>query len=100
VRRRQRGVECPVDLLYDEANIRHWCADAAGKGSALADRALRGYLGWHLRRLFAGSHDASDAQVRPVVAPCAGDDAVSATLAALARAEYPLAGVPCDFRLD
>ena len=28
-------VECPVDLLYDEALIRQWYADAAGKGSSL-----------------------------------------------------------------
>jgi hypothetical protein len=27
-------VECPVDLLYDEASIRQWYADAAGKGTA------------------------------------------------------------------
>ena len=26
-------IECPVDLLYDEASIRQWYADAAGKGS-------------------------------------------------------------------
>ncbi len=32
-------IECPVDLLYDEATIRQWYADAAGKGNALADRA-------------------------------------------------------------
>ena len=40
-------VECPVDLLYDEASIRQWYADAAGKGTSIADRALR----WYLQRL-------------------------------------------------
>ena len=34
-------VECPVDLLYDEALIRQWYAEAAGKGTSFADRALR-----------------------------------------------------------
>jgi len=39
-------VECPVDLLYDEASIRQWYTDAAGKGKGLADGALRpGYTG-------------------------------------------------------
>ena len=27
-------IECPVDLLYDEASIRQWYADAAGKGTS------------------------------------------------------------------
>src|SRR5512133_1881106 len=31
-------IECPVDLLYDEASIRQWYADAAGKGASAADR--------------------------------------------------------------
>ena len=31
-------IECPVDLLYDEANIRQWYADAAGKGTSIAER--------------------------------------------------------------
>ena len=31
-------IECPVDLLYDEASIRQWYADAAGKGTSVADR--------------------------------------------------------------
>jgi hypothetical protein len=31
-------IECPVDLLYDEASIRQWYADAAGKGTSIADR--------------------------------------------------------------
>ena len=33
-------IECPVDLLYYEATIRQWYADAAGKGNSLPDRAL------------------------------------------------------------
>src|SRR4249920_2276679 len=31
-------VECAVDLLYDEALIREWYAQAAGKGTAVGDR--------------------------------------------------------------
>ncbi|MBL8331956.1 MAG: thiamine pyrophosphate-binding protein, partial [Rubrivivax sp.] len=48
-------LECPVDLLYDEASIRQWYADAAGKGTGLADRALRWYLNRHARRMFDGA---------------------------------------------
>ena len=48
-------IECPVDLLYDEASIRQWYADAAGKGTSLPDRALRWYLNRHAQRMFAGS---------------------------------------------
>jgi hypothetical protein len=49
-------VECPVDLLYEEATIRQWYTDAAGKGTSIPDRALRWYLNRHASRLFAGTH--------------------------------------------
>ncbi len=45
-------IECPVDLLYDEASIRQWYADAAGKGTGLSDRVLRWYLQRHVARMF------------------------------------------------
>jgi acetolactate synthase-1/2/3 large subunit len=85
-------VECPVDLLYDEATIRQWYADAAGKGTALADRALRWYLNRHAERMFAGS-DAPLPPPRPVDAPRAVQAAVSRAAAALAKARRPLAVV-------
>ena len=47
-------VECPVDLLYDEATIRGWYADSMPRGDKLADKAVRAYLNWHTNRLFAG----------------------------------------------
>jgi acetolactate synthase-1/2/3 large subunit len=84
-------IECPVDLLYDEANIRQWYADAAGKGTALADRALRWYLTRHVRRLFAGSASNPLPRVRAVVPPRAPDDALRGAVAAWSRAERPLA---------
>ena len=84
-------VECPVDLLYDEATIRQWYADAGGKGTSLADRALRWYLRRHVRRMFAGSADGAARGPRPVELPRASDGALHAALAALARAERPLA---------
>ena len=84
-------IECPVDLLYDEASIRQWYADAGGKGTALADRALRWYLNRHVRRMFDGSQDTTPAAVQPVDAPRASDASVRDALAALHKAERPLA---------
>lgn len=83
-------VETPVDLLYDEASIRQWYADAAGKGTSLADRALRWYLQRHVRRMFEGSADAAPALARTLLPPRAGDGALRAAAAALGKAERPL----------
>jgi thiamine pyrophosphate-dependent acetolactate synthase large subunit-like protein len=83
-------IECPVDLLYDEASIRQWYADAAGKGTSLGDRALRFYLNRHVKKMFDGSTDVIAPQVRPVAPPRATDASLKAALAALAKAERPL----------
>ncbi|HJV61743.1 MAG TPA: thiamine pyrophosphate-binding protein [Albitalea sp.] len=83
-------IECPVDLLYDEASIRQWYADAAGKGNSLADRALRWYLNRHARRMFEGSGEHAPPRVRPVEVPRASDAALKSARDALVRAERPL----------
>jgi acetolactate synthase-1/2/3 large subunit len=83
-------VECPVDLLYDEASIRQWYADAAGKGTSLADRALRWYLNRHAARMFAGSAGAVLPAPRPLDTPRAGERPLQAASTALRRAERPL----------
>ncbi len=83
-------IECPVDLLYDEASIRQWYADAAGKGTSLGDRALRFYLNRHVKKMFDGSTDVIAPQVRPFAPPRAPDASLKAALAALAKAERPL----------
>ncbi|MCU0929770.1 MAG: thiamine pyrophosphate-binding protein [Burkholderiaceae bacterium] len=93
-------VEVPVDLLYDEASIRQWYADAAGKGTGLADRALRWYLNRHAARMFAGSHDAVPPAARSVVAPPPGDAALARAAAALAKAERPLAVIGSQAVVD
>ena len=83
-------IECPVDLLYDEASIRQWYADAAGKGTSLADRALRFYLNRHVRQMFDSSDVFPPPQVRTVAPPRATQGSVMAATAALAAAERPL----------
>ena len=87
-------VECPVDLLYDEASIRQWYADAAGKGTALADLALRWYLNRHASRMLAGSQDRSVAQPQAVAAPRAADAALRAAEAGALAAAVQALGVP------
>lgn len=83
-------IECPVDLLYDEATIRQWYAAAAGKGTSVADRLLRFYLQRHVRKMFQGSADYPAPQLQAVAAPRASASSMQAALTALARAERPL----------
>jgi acetolactate synthase-1/2/3 large subunit len=83
-------VECPVDLLYDEATIRQWYADAAGKGTAIGDRLLRWYLNRHAAKMFAGAAGTSTPAVVPLDPPRADDGSIARAAEALARAERPL----------
>ncbi|MBI5279790.1 MAG: thiamine pyrophosphate-binding protein [Burkholderiales bacterium] len=83
-------IECPVDLLYDEASIRQWYADASGKGSSAQERLLRWYLGRHVQRMFEGSQDAQPVHPRTVEVPEAGSPSEQAVRVALAKAERPL----------
>src|SRR5512134_452344 len=83
-------VECAVDLLYDEAMIRQWYADAAGKGTSLGDRALRWYLNRHAARMFEGGAEAATPKLVVVEPPRASDSALARAAEALARAERPL----------
>ena len=83
-------VECAVDLLYDEALIRQWYADAAGKGTSLGDRLLRWYLDRHANRMFAGSGVTQTPAPDPVRTPTAEARTIALAAGALARAQRPL----------
>lgn len=48
-------VECPVDLLYDEATIRKWYGVKSETGTSLREKAVKFYLQRHVERLFAGA---------------------------------------------
>ena len=83
-------LECPVDLLYDEASIRQWYAEAAGKGTSIPDRLLRFYLQRHVARMFADGAASAGHHASVASAPAAPESKVSAAAAALARAQRPL----------
>jgi acetolactate synthase-1/2/3 large subunit len=84
-------VQCAVDLLYPEAMIREWYAQAAGKGTGLGDRFLRGYLRRHVHGLFRGADTAGASHARTVAPPQAPASAVAKSAGALAVAQRPLA---------
>ena len=83
-------IECPVDLLYDEASIRQWYADAAGNGRSPSQRLLRLYLQRHLARMFKGAQEPFTAHVHAIDTPRAGERRLGQALAALAGARQPL----------
>ncbi len=83
-------IECPVDLLYNEATIRQWYAEAAGKGTSIPDRLLRYYLNRHVEKMFGGSAEAFEPQAHMVAPPKASESSVQSALSALAKAERPL----------
>ena len=84
-------VECPVDLLYEEALVRQWYGDAAGKGSGLAGRLLRFYVKRHLASMFGKSTPATLPRARKIATPAASLASIAAAVEALAHAERPLA---------
>jgi len=83
-------VECPVDLLYDEATIRAWYAEASGKGTSIPERLLRLYLQRHVAGLFSASAAAPTPRPRAIAAPAASGASVAAAAARLAKAQKPL----------
>ena len=92
-------VECPVDLLYDEATIRQWYgADRGGK--TLADRAVKTYLRWHVNRMFAGAGQFMPGPRIQVAPPAPGADAVAKLAGQLAAAERPVLLIGSQAMLD
>jgi acetolactate synthase-1/2/3 large subunit len=83
-------IECPVDVLYAEATIRQWYAEAAGKGRAIGDRLLRAYLTRHANRLFAAGRGAAIPAPHAVQVPAPTGHAIERAARALSSAERPL----------
>lgn len=83
-------VECPVDLLYDEATIRGWYQEASAGGHSLAAMAQRWYLRRHVARMFAGSSESSLPPVTAVLTAEPAAAVIEKVVAALLLAERPL----------
>jgi len=82
-------VECPVDLLYDESVVRGWYGQGGPHGKRLADRVTRGWLDWHVRRLFAGA-DRMPPPPREVRPALPGPAIIGDVAARVAAAERPV----------
>ena len=93
-------VECPVDLLYEEAVIREWYAASTPKGNALGDRAVRAYLNYSVRRLFAGADAAVDETVTEVASMPPSTGVIARAAARIAKAERPVLVVGSQALVD
>lgn len=83
-------VECPVDLLYDESLIREWYAASTPKGNGLQERAVRAYLNYRTKRLFAGVDKKSDVAVSQIAQLPPSSRDIGRAMAAIAKAERPV----------
>lgn len=93
-------VECPVDLLYDEAVISEWYAAATPKGSAMPDRVMRAYLNRHVRRIFEGADAVDDTTIVDVASMPPAASLVRRAAAKIAKAERPLLVVGSQALVD
>ncbi len=84
-------IECPVDLLYPESNVREFYgAKSASQTKSLPELALQGYLRVHLARVFAGAarHTPGPRISVPAETPFPG--AVQRALEMLGKAQRPV----------
>jgi acetolactate synthase-1/2/3 large subunit len=93
-------VECPVDLLYEEAVIREWYAASTPQGNSLPDRAVRAYLNHQARRIFAGSDAIDKESVIEVQSLPPAASVIARTAARIAKAERPLLVVGSQALVD
>ncbi len=96
-RRAQEGVpgpvfvECPVDLLYDEALVRSWYGGkSGGEGKGLVESAVQWYLGRHLDKLFDGVEGVAAGPRAEPAAPEAPLGSVGTASLLLGRSERPV----------
>lgn len=83
-------VECPVDLLYEEATVREWYGLKSQSGRSLAERAIKFYLDRHVNHLFAGLDAAQNFSRVEVKPPLPNANDVRKAAARLAKAERPV----------
>ncbi|MDZ7359898.1 MAG: thiamine pyrophosphate-binding protein [candidate division KSB1 bacterium] len=83
-------VECPVDLLYDEAVVREWYGVKSSGGRSLGERALKWYLNDHVNRLFAEADDIKFSPQINVAPPSPSSADIHKAAEKLQRAERPV----------
>lgn len=83
-------VECPVDLLYDEALVRSWYGGKAAEPKGFVETATKWYLGRHLDSIFSGAADAAPRDPEPVPAPVPEAGSVGRAALLLERSERPV----------
>jgi len=83
-------VEIPVDLLYEEKIVREWYADASPKGKSLMSGIIRGYLKWHVAKLFRGSDSVKIPEAKNTPPQFVSDNLLAKLSAAIEKAERPL----------
>lgn len=93
-------VECPVDLLYDEAVIREWYAASTPKGNSLTDRAVRTYLNYQARRIFSAADTTVDETAVVVTSLTPPPNLVARAAKRIARARRPLLVVGSQALVD
>jgi acetolactate synthase-like protein len=82
-------LECPIDLLYDEALVREWYG-ASSKGGGLGGLALRTYLRRHAARVFAGAGKVAVSKPREIPPPTPERGEARKAVARLRKAKRPV----------
>lgn len=62
-------IECPIDLLYDEAMVRHWYEMKPGRSGGVRAKMTQWYLRRHVDKLFACSPVALELAERESIVP-------------------------------
>ncbi|MEM9555739.1 MAG: thiamine pyrophosphate-binding protein [Acidobacteriota bacterium] len=86
-------VECPVDLLYPQPLVReqYGVGESAKPPRSLGERALRWYLGRHVRKIFRGADKVAASAPRSLPVPEATRREVQKVAKALRAARRPVA---------
>ncbi|MFM8361159.1 MAG: thiamine pyrophosphate-binding protein [Haliscomenobacter sp.] len=85
-------LEMPIDLLYDETEVRKLYGQKTTPAKNLRDKALNWYINRHLQRLFAGVAERQDAPALSTHSlPPSRPDTVQQALKALQKAQKPVA---------
>jgi len=82
-------VECPIDLLYDEATVRRLYGAASG-GRGLVDRAVKLYLRARVNRIFAGAGNVEMTEKITPAPPQPDPAQIKHVAERLLRAERPM----------